>query len=85
MFKSPEDIDVAILMLFYHFSDQYGKVNMKAAKEWANTKLGIILKDHEFNFTQAHLDFLINQEVIFDTTNIMSKITDVRQPSRFFL
>lgn len=85
MLQSPLDIDIAILMIFYHFSDQYGRVDMPAARSWADKKLGIILKDREFQLNQEHLNLLMDQDVIVNTKDMMSKITDTTEPTRFFL
>lgn len=84
MLNAPDDIEIAVLMIFYNFSDQHGKVDMVNAKEWASKKLGIIVKDNEFQLTQEHYDILMDQEIIINTRDMMMKITDTSEASHYF-
>jgi hypothetical protein len=84
MLNSPDDIDIAILMIFYNFSDQYGKVDMVSAKEWANKKLGIIIKDNDFQLSQDHIDVLMDQEVIVNSRDMIKRITNTEEPLHYF-
>jgi hypothetical protein len=68
---SPQEID--LLLLFYTFSDENGKVNMLEAAHWAKNKFGIILPAKPFTLTQEHINCLMEHSELPDIRSIISK------------
>ena len=66
--------DLDILMLFYTFSDQHGKVDIPRAAAWAQDKMGIIIHTTEFTLDQSHIDLLTSCQIIPDVTDILKKL-----------
>lgn len=67
-------LEIDLLLLFYTFSDQYGKVNVRAANTWAKQKFGLTLQDVPFTFEQKHLNLLMDSDVLYDIRPIINKI-----------
>lgn len=67
-------LEIDLLLLFYTFSDQFGKVDIQAANTWAKKKFGITLQDVPFTLEQQHLDLLMDSEVLYDIRPIINKI-----------
>lgn len=74
-----------ILFIFYSFSDQYGKVDIQAAKHWAYQKLGVTIPDTPFKFTQEHMNLLVEDSLVPDIRQPLAnacKIIDKRKKPR---
>lgn len=67
-------LEIDLLLLFYTFSDQFGKVDIQSASTWAKKKFGITLEDVPFTITQQHLDLLMDSEVLYDIRPIINKL-----------
>ena len=65
-------LEVDVLLIFYNFSDQFGVVDIDAAKQWASQKLGVIIPDTPFTLKQHHLDILMELGAIPDTRSFLS-------------
>lgn len=76
------ELEVDVLLLFYTFSDQYGKVNMPVVKEWAQTKLGVMLYAEEITITQEHINILMDHSAIPDTRLMMGAIKNGKTAKR---
>lgn len=76
MKKTPvvSNLELDLLLLYYSFSDQYGKVDVHSAKAWAKQKLGIILSDEPFTITQEHVDLLVERGILPDIKPLLHKI-----------
>lgn len=64
-------LEIDILLLFYTFSDQFGRVDMVTASHWAKTKLGAYIPEKQFIVTQEHIDVLMDSKVIPDTRELL--------------
>lgn len=69
------ELEVDLLLLFYTFSDQNGKVDMKTAASWAKTNLGVTLPSRQIFIKQKHVDALVKAGQIPDIGDILKKIS----------
>lgn len=69
------ELEVDLLLLFYTFSDQNGKVDMKTAASWAKTKLGVTLPPRQIFIKQKHVDALVKAGQIPDIRDTLKKIS----------
>lgn len=69
------ELEVDLLLLFYTFSDQNGKVDMKTAASWAKTKLGVTLPSRQIFIKQKHVDALVKAGQIPDIGDTLKKIS----------
>jgi hypothetical protein len=67
-------LELDLLLLYYTFSDDEGKVDMPAVQQWAKTKFGIFIPPKQFMLTQEHVDVLMDNEIIPDTRSIIKKV-----------
>ena len=67
-------LEVELLLIFYNFSDQYGKVDTPKAKKWAFEKLGIIIPDRPFTLEQKHIDILMDSGAVPDTRLLLDYV-----------
>lgn len=75
------ELEADLLLLFYTFSDQYGKVDMKTVSSWAKSKMDVTLPPRQIFIKQKHIDALMNIGVIPDSRDIMKNIS-TPQPKR---
>lgn len=73
-------LEIDLLLLFYTFSDQYGKVDMRLASAYASAKLGVILPNRQVVIRQKHIDALIDAGQIPDTKSIFKKAAMASPP-----
>lgn len=75
--KSPQEIselEIDLLLLYYTFADQFGNVDIPAAKAWAKHRLGITLSDSPFKFNKEHIDFLMDRGALPDIRPMLKQI-----------
>lgn len=68
--------EIDMLLLYYTFSDQYGRVDVLEAANYAARKLGIIIDRSPVSLSQDHCDFLMDRQIIPDIRVILNKICD---------
>ena len=68
------DLEIDVLLLYYNFSDQWGRVDTIQAANFAASKYGILLHQNSFQLDQQHLDVLMDRGVIYDTRLLFNKI-----------
>jgi hypothetical protein len=68
---SPLELD--LLLLFYTFSDQHGKVDMDLCSAWAYAKMGVIIPFKQFTIEQKHLDALAKASILPDITEVIKQ------------
>ncbi len=68
------DLEVDLLLLFYTFSDQHGRIDMVQCSNWARQKLGVILPPALFKISQKHLDILMDKGLVPDTRELFYKL-----------
>jgi hypothetical protein len=66
-------LELDLLLLYYTFSDDTGKVDMPAVQQWAKTKFGIFIPPQQFLLTQEHINVLMDKELIPDIRPIIKK------------
>jgi hypothetical protein len=69
------ELEVDLLLLFYTFSDQNGRVDMKTAASWAKTKLGVTLPSRQLFIKQKHVDALVEAGLLPDISDVLKKIS----------
>jgi hypothetical protein len=69
------ELEVDLLLLFYTFSDQNGRVDMKTAASWAKTKLGVTLPSRQLFIKQKHVDALVKAGLLPDISDVLKKIS----------
>lgn len=67
-------LEIDILLIFYIFADQFGKVDIIAANAWAKERFGITLEDVPFKFGQQHLNMLMDSEILYDIRPLLNNI-----------
>ena len=69
------DLEIDLLLLYFTFSDQYGRVDTVGAAHYAAKKLGVLMnREHKFTLNQNHIDALMNHGVIPDTRELFAKL-----------
>lgn len=68
--------EIDMLLLYYTFSDQYGRVDVLEAANYAARKLGVIIDRTPVSITQDHCDLLMDRQIIPDVRVIWNKICD---------
>lgn len=68
------DLEIDVLLLYYNFSDQWGRVDTIQAGNYAAAQFGIILHQNSFQLDQQHLDALMDRGIIYDTRLLFNKI-----------
>lgn len=68
--------EIDMLLLYYTFSDQYGRVDVLEAANYAARKLGVIIDRSPVSLSQDHCDFLMDRQIIPDVRVIFNKICD---------
>lgn len=72
--SSVTDLEIDMLLLYYTFSDQYGRVDVLEAANYAAKILGFIINRDPFTIDQRHVDILMDRGVIPDVRVIFNKI-----------
>lgn len=68
------DVEIDVLLLYFTFSDQYGRVDIIEAANYAARKLGYIINRDPFTIEQKHLDILMDKQIVPDVRVIFNKI-----------
>lgn len=68
------DLEIDVLLLYFTFSDQFGRVDVLEAANYAAKKLGYIINRDPFTIDQRHVDILMDRGIIPDTRVIFNKI-----------
>lgn len=68
------ELEADLLLLFYTFSDQYGRVNISAARKWAWERLGVTIKNEPFTITQEHIDVLCDLKMLPNVSDILQNL-----------
>lgn len=66
-------LELDLLLLYYTFSDQYGKVDTERAQRWAKEHVGIHISSSPFTITQEHIDLLAEAQLIPDVLPLLNK------------
>lgn len=72
-------LELDLLLLYYTFADQYGRVDITSAKMWARERLGVDIDSVPFTINQEHIDLLMDHGIIADTRDVIAKL---QQPLR---
>jgi hypothetical protein len=72
--ESISDLEIDMLLLYFTFSDQFGRVDVLEASNYAAKKLGFIISKEPFTISQQHLDILMDRGVLPDVRMIFNKI-----------
>jgi hypothetical protein len=67
-------LELDILGLFWSFSDQWGRVDIIAAADYAYKQYGYIIPRTPFKLTQQHFDVLMDRERIYDVRALLNTI-----------
>lgn len=76
------DLELDVLLLYYNFSDQWGRVDTISAANFAASKFGILLHPDTFKVEQKHLDILMDRGVVHDTRLLFNKIAMMQTPPK---
>lgn len=68
------DTELNLLLLYYQFADQNGKVDIEGAAKWIYDRLGITVKRTPFTITSAHVDVLIKAKMLPDTRPLFLRL-----------
>lgn len=71
--QSITKLELDLLLLYYTFSDQYGKVDTQRAQRWAKEHVGIHIPSAPFTITQEHINLLIEARLIPDVIPLLNK------------
>lgn len=81
-FDDISDLEIDVLLLYYQFSDQWGRVDTISAANFAASKYGIVLHQKSFQLSQQHMDTLMDRGVIVDTRDLFKKVEMMELPKR---
>jgi hypothetical protein len=68
------ELEIDLLLLYYSFSDQYGRVDILGAAQFALKNFGYIINKDPFTIDQRHFDFLMDKKLIPDTRQLLKDI-----------
>ena len=83
---SPQDIE--LLLLYFTYSNQWGKVDTVGANQWALANMNMSISTHPFTITQWHVDMLCEWGALPDISDLIdrcqraSKIAIEKNPPR---
>lgn len=66
-------LELDLLLLYYTFSNDSGKVDMVAVQQWGKQKFGILIPNHQFILKQEHLNALMDHSILPDIRSIILK------------
>jgi len=67
-------LELNLLMLYYTYSDQYGKVDMETVTRIARDKMGIYIPPEQINLEQLHVDVLMDLCFVPDTRELLTVV-----------
>lgn len=73
--RAPVDItelELDMLLLYYTFSDQYGRVDIQSAATFAIKTFGYVIKQDPMTISQEHIDVLMDKGVLPDTRQLFN-------------
>lgn len=65
------ELELDMLLLYYTFADQYGRVDMQAAASFATKTFGYVINQDPITIGQTHVDVLMDRGCIPDTRAIL--------------
>lgn len=80
-FDDVSDLELDLLLLYFTFSDQYGRVDTLGAANFAAANLGVLIPRLPFKLDQRHLDLLMDRGVLPDVRVIFNKIELLQVPA----
>lgn len=80
-YNDSTDLELDVLLLYYNFSDQWGRVDTLSAAKYAASKYGLLLDHKRFRLEQKHIDLLMDKGMIYDTRLLFNKIHLMPFPS----
>jgi citrate lyase alpha subunit len=63
-----------LLVIFYNFSDQFGKVDMQTVTKYLKEKHNISIPLSPVTITQDHIDYLVSINKLPDVKNFLLEI-----------
>lgn len=66
------ELELDMLLLFYTFSDQYGRVDIQSAATFAIKTFGYVIKQEPMTISQEHIDVLMDKGVLPDTRQLFN-------------
>lgn len=66
-------LEIDVLFVFYTFSNQFGVVDVSAARAYAAETLGVAIPDQPFTIMQKHYDTLMDAGAIPDIRPALTK------------
>ena len=76
------DLELDVLLLYYNFSDQWGRVDSVSAANYAASRHGILIEQHRFRLSQQHMDVLMDKGLVYDTRLLFNKIAMMPTPKK---
>jgi hypothetical protein len=67
-------LELDLLLLFYTYSNQFGTVDIDFCAKFAADKMGVFILKQPFQFTQEHLDCLMDNGLVPDTRELLTVI-----------
>lgn len=67
-------LELEVLSLFWSFSDQFGRVDIIAASNYAFKQYGYIIDRTPFTLTQQHFNILMDKGRIADTRLLLDVV-----------
>ena len=64
-------LELDLLLLFFHYSNQFGVVDIPTCSDIARHKLGVIISVKPFKMEQIHIDVLMDNAVLPDIRSII--------------
>lgn len=77
---SPLELD--LILFFYTFADQYGKVSVDRARAFVEKRWGITLPNKPITISQIHLDVLVEHNLIPDINLIIERAKKTRSKKK---
>ena len=76
------ELELDLLMLYYTFADQMGRVDIIAAATYAAYNFGVLIPTIPLKLEQKHLDVLMDKEIIPDIRLLFNKICMLPDPPK---
>ncbi len=69
-------LELDLLLVYYNHADQYGVVDVQAAKYYALKRHNVLLPDEEFTVEQKHIDLLIKHGILPNALALFHRALD---------
>jgi hypothetical protein len=80
-FDDISDLELDLLLLYYTYSDQHGRVDTLSAANFAAARFGVLIPRVPFKLDQRHVDVLMDRGLLPDVRVIFNKIALLPAPS----